>query len=48
MDDSRMMPKQVVTIAGRAHLATQERLLNKFAKSQVEPVLVHITRLWQA
>ena len=42
------MPKWVATIAGRAHLATQEQLLDEFAKSQMEPIVVCIMQIWWA
>ena len=43
-----MMPKQAVTIAGRARLAMWEQLLDEFAKSWVELIVTHVMRLWQA
>ena len=43
MDNSQTMPKWVVTIMGRARLTMQEWSLNKFAKSQVVPIVVCIT-----
>ena len=43
MVDSQRMLNQVTTIMGRAHLATWEQLLNKFAKSQAELIVVCIT-----
>ena len=48
MDNSWTTPKWVVTIVGRAHLATWEWLLDKFAKNQAEPVVAYVTQLWQA
>ena len=45
MDNSQMMPKQAAPIVGRAHLTMQEQLLNKFAKSQAEPIVMHIMQL---
>ena len=42
MDDSQIMPKRAVPIMGRAHLAMQEQLLNKFAKSLAEPIVARI------
>ena len=35
-----MTPKQAATIVGRARLATWEQLLNEFAKSQAEPIVM--------
>ena len=46
MVDSQMMPNQVTTIMGRAHLAMQEWLLNKFAKSWAEVIVMHVMQLW--
>ena len=43
MVDSWTMPNQVTTIMGRACLATQERLLDEFAKSQAELIVKHVT-----
>ena len=40
MDDSWMMPKWAATIVGRAHLAMWEQLLDEFAKSQVELIVM--------
>ena len=48
MVDSWTTPNRVMTIAGRAHLATWEQLLDKFAKSWAELIVMHIMRLWQA
>ena len=49
MVDSWGTPNWVTTIAGRACLTTWEQLLDKFAKSQAELIIVaHIMQLQRA
>ena len=47
MVDSWKMPNWVMTIAGRAHLAMWEQLLDEFAKSWAELIVICIMQLQQ-